>query len=138
MLRFDLVSPEQKLLSDDVAMVTLPGSEGDFSVLPGHAPMISSLRVGFIDVYEKESHGPARRILVSGGIVEVQAGRCTALAEDAVPLAEIDQDALQSDLQRASAKLSLAEAAEKPAIEAQIALLTRKLEVLALAAGQGH
>ncbi len=86
---FELVSPERLILSEPVEMVVVPGAEGDFGVLPGHAPMISTVRPGVISIHEG---GAVReRIFVAGGFAEVTPERCTVLAETAVPLAEIDR-----------------------------------------------
>ncbi len=88
-VEFELVSPERLLLSEPVEMVVVPGAEGDFGVLPGHAPMISTVRPGVISIHEG---GAARtRIFVAGGFAEVTPERCTVLAETAVPLNEIDR-----------------------------------------------
>jgi F-type H+-transporting ATPase subunit epsilon len=88
-LQFELVSPEKLLLSEQVHMVIVPGSEGNFGVLPGHALFISTVRPGVIDVYEDES--VTERIFVSGGFAEVTPERCTVLADEAVPLSSIDR-----------------------------------------------
>jgi F-type H+-transporting ATPase subunit epsilon len=88
-LQFELVSPEKLLLSEQVHMVIVPGSEGNFGVLPGHALFISSVRPGVIDVYEDES--VTERIFVSGGFAEVTPERCTVLADEAVPLSSINR-----------------------------------------------
>ena len=66
---FDLVSPEKLLLSEDVEMVVVPGAEGDFGVLIGHAPLISSLRPGVINTYTGKK--VEKRIFVAGGFAEV-------------------------------------------------------------------
>ena len=88
-VEFELVSPARLLLSEPVEMVVVPGAEGDFGVLPGHTPMISTVRAGVISVYEG---GNVRdRIFVAGGFAEVTPERCTVLAETAVPLEEIDR-----------------------------------------------
>ncbi len=88
-VEFELVSPERLILSEPVEMVVVPGVEGDFGVLPGHAPMISTVRPGVISIHEG---GTVRtRIFVAGGFAEVTPERCTVLAESAVPLAEIDR-----------------------------------------------
>lgn len=89
---FELVSPEKLLLSREVAMVVVPGAEGYFGVLPRHAPMISTLAAGVIDVYEGKT--VADRIFVAGGFAEVTETRCTVLAEEAVPVADIDAAAV--------------------------------------------
>ena len=88
-LTFELVSPERLLFSTDVEMVVVPGDEGDFGVLAGHAPLVSTVRAGVIDVYESESISD--RIFVAGGFAEVVAGRCTVLAEEAVNLKEVEK-----------------------------------------------
>ena len=64
-LTFELVSPERLLFSTDVEMVVVPGDEGDFGVLAGHAPLVSTVRSGVIDVYESDSI--SERIFVAGG-----------------------------------------------------------------------
>ena len=96
---FDLVSPEKLLLSEDVEMVVVPGAEGDFGVLVGHAPLISALRPGVIDTYSGTSVD--KRIFVAGGFAEVTGERCTVLAEEAVPVSDIDTGEAASRLSAA-------------------------------------
>ena len=91
--KFELVSPERLVLSRDVEMVVVPGSEGYFGVLPRHAPMISTLSAGVIDIYQ--GGAVVDRIFVAGGFAEVTETRCTVLAEEAVPLAEVDAAATE-------------------------------------------
>ena len=86
---FDLVSPEKLLLSEYVEMVVVPGAEGDFGVLIGHAPLISALRPGVIDTYAGTK--VEKRIFVAGGFAEVIGERCTVLAEEAVDAASQPQ-----------------------------------------------
>ena len=76
---FELVSPERLLVSKDVEMVVVPGAEGYFGVLPRHAPMISTLMAGVIDIH----HGGKvdEQIFIAGGFAEVTESRCTVLAE---------------------------------------------------------
>lgn len=99
-VQFELVSPEKLLLSEDVEMVVVPGVEGDFGVLPGHAPMISTVRPGVIHVFEGGS--VKTRIFVAGGFAEVTTARCTVLAEEAVALDDIDRASVEKDLQDAN------------------------------------
>jgi F-type H+-transporting ATPase subunit epsilon len=80
-LTFELVSPERLLLSVEAEMVTVPGMEGDFGVLPGHAPMISGLR--------------------AGGVAEIAADELVVLAEEAVPVSELDRATLEQRIQNA-------------------------------------
>ena len=91
-IHFDLVSPERLLLSEDVDMVTLPGTEGYFGVLAGHAPVISSLRPGVIEVTGGET--PGLRLFIRGGFAEVDAKKVIVLAEEAIPMADFDLAAL--------------------------------------------
>jgi F-type H+-transporting ATPase subunit epsilon len=86
--RFDLVSPEKLLFSGEVEQVDVPGSEGDFGVLAGHAPLVSLLRPGILTVY---AGGGSERIVVLGGFVEVSADGLTVLADVATSLEDIDQ-----------------------------------------------
>jgi F-type H+-transporting ATPase subunit epsilon len=116
-IHFDLVSPERLLLSDDVEMVTLPGSEGDFGVLAGHAPVISTLKPGVIEVTGGEDSG--LRLFVRGGFAEVDGEKVIVLAEEAIPLNEFDQAALdarikdtEEDLQAAKTDEERGQAAE--------------------------
>ena len=81
---FELVSPERLLVSKDVEMVVVPGAEGYFGVLPRHAPMISTLNAGVIDIHQGGQ--VEERIFIAGGFAEVTEDRCTVLAEEAVPV----------------------------------------------------
>jgi F-type H+-transporting ATPase subunit epsilon len=102
-LQFELVTPERLLLSEMVEMVVVPGTEGNFGVLPGHAPLISSIRPGTIDIYEGQS--VTRRIFVVSGIAEVTPERCTVLADEAVPPDELDRGAIEAELQTVQGNL---------------------------------
>ncbi len=131
MIEFELVSPEKKLFSAPVALVTLPGSEGDFGVLPGHSPFISALRVGIIDLYEQNETQISKRILVSGGLVEVNPKRCTALAEDAVDLADVKVADLETQLAKEESELAAATTEEAKAMaEARAKIIRAKIEVI--------
>ena len=91
-LHFELVSPERLLMSAEVEMVVVPGAEGDFGVMPRHAPLVSTLRAGVIEVWEDGA--VTRRIYARGGFAEVTTTGLTILAEEAVPVAEIDRERL--------------------------------------------
>lgn len=86
---FELVSPEKLLLSRDVAFVVVPGAEGDFAVLPGHALFLSSLRPGVLEVHDET--GKATALFVAGGFAEATPKRCTVLAREAIPMEEMDR-----------------------------------------------
>jgi F-type H+-transporting ATPase subunit epsilon len=85
---FQLVAPERLLASAEVDMVVAPGAEGDFGVLPQHSLFMSVLRPGVIETYE--GNQVSQRIFVGGGFAEVNARGCTVLAEEAMPVEEID------------------------------------------------
>ncbi|PCI46994.1 MAG: F0F1 ATP synthase subunit epsilon [Alphaproteobacteria bacterium] len=94
-LHFELVSPEKLLMSTDVDMVVVPGVEGDFGVLINHAPVVSTLRIGILEVHNDDE---PERLLVCGGFAEVNPHGLTVLAEEAMPLAEVDREALEAQL----------------------------------------
>ena|SRR5690349_11797545 len=120
-VEFELVSPERLLLSEQVDMVVVPGAEGDFGVLPRHAPLISTLRPGVIRVFEGRE--VKNRIFVAGGFAEVTPERCTVLAEEAVPLKDIDAAAVEQQLKDLGEDLADAKTdEEKAAIAKRIAV----------------
>mgnify|MGYP005698643399 FL=1 len=96
---FELVSPERLLASKPVDMVVVPGGDGDFGVLPGHAPLLSTVRAGVILVYDGRE--VSDRIFVAGGFAEVTRERCTVLAEVAMPVSEIDSGSAEQELRSA-------------------------------------
>jgi len=125
-VQFELVSPERLLVSEPVDMVVVPGSEGDFGVLPGHAPFISTVRPGVIEVYEGST--VTERIFVAGGFAEVTGERCTVLAEEAAPLNEVNRAEVESDLRRLNEELAAArDDAERAAIATRIEVAEAKL-----------
>ena len=97
--KFELVSPERLLYSDDAEQVVVPGSEGDFGVLPSHAPVLSTLRPGLLEV--TLPGGTERRIFVRGGFAEVGPDSLTVLAQQAIDLAELDAAQLAQEIQDA-------------------------------------
>ena len=101
--KFELVTPERMLLSQDVEQVIVPGVEGEFTVLPGHAPVISALRPG---VLELRSRVARRRMFVKGGFAEVDADRVTVLAERLLDLDNLDAGHLAQELQSAEPMLA--------------------------------
>ncbi len=108
LVHFELVSPERLLASRDVYMVVVPGSEGDFGVLPGHAPLMSTIRAGSIAIYPTGMNDVPERIFIDGGFAEVSATGLTILAESATPVAELDIEGAAGRLAEARAALSAA------------------------------
>lgn len=126
-VNFELVSPEKLVTSAPVDMVVVPGGEGDFGVLAGHSPMITSVRPGVIEIREEEK--VVARIFVAGGFAEVTETRCTVLAEEALPVAEIDVPATEKALADAIEDVVDAENDnERSAAEARVVIATAKLE----------
>ena len=105
-IEFELVSPEKLFKSEPVEMVVIPGTEGDVGVLPGHSLLIAAVRPGVIDIHEG---GQVREsIFVAGGFAEVSPERCTVLAEEAVPVADIDRAEAEKRLEDAKQALTKA------------------------------
>jgi F-type H+-transporting ATPase subunit epsilon len=98
-IAYELVSPERLLRSGEADMVVVPGTEGDFGVLPGHAPVISTIRPGILEIHD--GGGDADKIFISGGLCEVSTDRCTVLADEAVPVADMDRADLEQRLKNA-------------------------------------
>ena len=97
-LHFELVSPAKLLFSGDVDSVVLPGTEGEMTILPQHAPLLTSLRPGVVVVTSAKG---AEKIFVRGGFAEVNPKGLTVLAERAIPTAELDAAALAAQVKDA-------------------------------------
>jgi F-type H+-transporting ATPase subunit epsilon len=119
---FELVSPERVLFSGDVDAVVLPATEGDMTVLAGHAPTMTALKTGFLVITSNPGNG--RRILVRGGFADINQNGLTVLAERALPAEELTQDILDHEiLQAEMAYDSTNEPAAKHAAESAVAQL---------------
>ena len=129
-VEFELVSPERLILSQAVDMVVVPGAEGDFGVLPGHALFLSTVRPGIIAVHNE---GAVReRIFVGGGFAEVTPERCTVLADEAVPVKDIDRAAVEGRLKELREDLGDAKTDEERAL---LAKRVQIAEAMLVAAG---
>jgi F-type H+-transporting ATPase subunit epsilon len=124
---FELVSPTRLVFSGEVEQVDVPGAEGDFGVLAGHAPFISALRPGVLTI---RGGSNIARFFVRGGFAEVNPAGLTVLAESAVPVEEVGQDVLVQEIR--AAEKALAEAKD----EAERWKLTEAAEQLKAAAAQ--
>lgn len=109
-LHFELVSPARLLFSGSVASVTIPGTEGEMGIFPGHAPVLSTLKPGVVTVYK--DGGGTERIFVRGGMVEVNPQGLTLLAEVAIPMAELNAEALAKQIKNAEEDLADAKPGE--------------------------
>jgi F-type H+-transporting ATPase subunit epsilon len=99
---FELASPARLVFSGEVEEVDVPGAEGDFGVLAGHAPLIAALRPGILTIREG---GSAKRLYVRDGFAEVNADGLTVLAEFAVSVEELEPAILQNDIEGAEERL---------------------------------
>lgn len=88
-LHYEIVSPERLLKDAEAAMIVVPGADGDFGVLPGHAPMMSTIRPGVVAVYASESAAP-EKLFVKGGLAQVSPKGLTILAEETISLDGVD------------------------------------------------
>lgn len=95
---FELVSPERRLIEGPARLAVIPGVEGDFGVLAGHSALLSALRPGVIALDMEGAEGERQNIFIAGGFADVTGERCTVLAEEAIPVAELDRTALETDL----------------------------------------
>ena len=127
-VEFELVTPEHLVISRGVDMVVVPGAEGDFGVLPGHTPMISTVRPGIVNVYEGREI--VERMFVAGGFAEVTAARCTVLADRAVAVDGLDRAASEQTLKDAREDLADAKTDdERREAEKQIAICEEILRI---------
>jgi len=132
-LQFELVSPERLLRSEQVEMVVVPGTEGNFGVLPGHALLISTVRPGLIEIYEG---GKVKdRVFIAGGFAEVNAERCTVLADEAVALPDLNRAVLEGQARELEARLNGSPTDDdRNMARRQLAVIDAKLNALGAAA----
>jgi F-type H+-transporting ATPase subunit epsilon len=103
-MQFDLVSPERRVASLEVTSVQIPGADGDMTAMPGHAPLITTLRPGILRV---ESTGGTQEYVVTGGFAEI-GENLSVLAERASPREEMTQETFDAILEEARAALNTA------------------------------
>ncbi|MGE3623398.1 MAG: F0F1 ATP synthase subunit epsilon [Bdellovibrionales bacterium] len=128
---FELVSPERLLASKQAVLVTVPGGEGDYGVLAGHAPLITTVRPGVIEVFAEENAAAVDRIFVAGGFAEVTNERCTVLAEQAVPVAELDRARLEEEAKNLTEDFGLAKSdSERAGVESRLTIVRAKLQAV--------
>lgn len=131
---FELVSPERLLASMAVDMVVVPGAEGDLGVLVEHAPVVSLLRPGVIAVHEGDR--VTRRIFVAGGFAEINETGCIVLAEEALPVEELDADRARQALKDAEGDLAAlreAKEGERERLEQALAIAQARVDALTAA-----
>lgn len=128
-MQFDLVSPERKLASVEASQVQIPGSEGDMTAMPEHAPTITSLRPGLLRVVGADGD---QEYLVVGGFAEITATSASVLAEKALPRDEVTQELMDGLMSDAVAARDGASAEAKDAAVKFVADLASASEVFGL------
>ena len=125
-LNLEIVSPEKLVTAKSVDMVIISGTEGDFGVLPGHAPLVSSIRPGLLEIYEKDK---VEKLFVTGGFVEVLENKVSILANEISKIDEIDIVVVENEIKDLKEKLSQTEEeTTKNLIELEIYKLESKIE----------
>ena len=125
---FELVTPERLLLSGAAEQVVVPGAEGDFAVLAGHAPVISTLRPGILEI---TLEGAKRRVFVKKGVAEADPDRLTVLAQTAVAVADLDAARIAAELRSAEAELAEAKDDQSKRLAEILVDLLKRLQVKA-------
>ncbi len=128
-VHFRIVSPERLLFADDIDMVTIPGSQGDFGVLPSHSPVVSALRPGLVTIYNNGDI--TERIYVADGFAHITEEGCTVLAEESIFLAEMNSEMIEETIKHAKQELENARTEEeKAALKRDLDYIRSKLELL--------
>ncbi len=133
---FELVSPEALVLSEQASAVSVPGSEGYFTVMANHAAFMTTVKPGVVDVTMDD--GTAKKIYVRGGFADVSASGFTLLAEHAVELADFDMADLDADIEAAKSDLAEASDERKEKLTKALAELEDSKNAVALAQGSTH
>ncbi|MDH5721948.1 MAG: ATP synthase F1 subunit epsilon [Alphaproteobacteria bacterium] len=130
-IKFELVSPEEKLVSDSYRMVVVPGDEGIIGVLPGHSSLVTSLKAGVVKMYKTNDDKDPARVFIAGGFADITPELCTVLAEGAVNVNKLNKADLDKTLADLNEDLNLAkEEADKKRIEQKIAIVKAKIQAV--------
>lgn len=130
-IQFELISPEAKLASDSVYLVEIPGEAGMFGVFPGHSSMLMSLGTGVVQLHKTKGDKDVTKFFIAGGFADVTGTTCTVLAEEAIPVSDLDKDSLEQSLSDLTEDLAIAEEmADKQRIREEISMTKSKLYAL--------
>jgi F-type H+-transporting ATPase subunit epsilon len=135
-IRIEVVTPEKEVVSEEAQIVMAPGSMGEFGVLIGHTPFLTTLKTGAIKY--TDSAGKERAVFVSGGFAEALPDRLTVLAESAERRRDIDADRAKASLERAEKRISGSAAEEKVDFTRAKAALERALHRIRLIETRGN
>ncbi|HBM90899.1 MAG TPA: ATP synthase F1 subunit epsilon [Rhodospirillaceae bacterium] len=131
--QFELTSPQKLAFDKPVAMVTVPSSEGAYSVLVGHAPMVTDVAAGIVEVYENDAQKVSERFFVTGGFCEVTTTSCSLMADDILALDSLDRGSIEAQIEELTTlRDELGNKGEDNApVEAKLAIEMAKLEAAA-------
>ena len=120
-INFDFVSPEASIVSSEVDMVLIPGIDGDAGILPDHAPFMTTLRQGIVEVTFEQ--GNVKKYLVEGGFADITQDKMTILAETSLNLSDSDSKVLKSEIDIINEKLASAQEDEKVLLDERKSLI---------------
>ncbi len=129
-IQFELVSPEEKLVSQPVKMAVIPGEEGEIGVGAGHMSLVSSLKPGVLKLYAEGQSSP-RRIFIAGGFADITGTNCTVLAEEATDVKNLKQAEIEQKIKDLNEDLGMAqEPADKARIKARLSVEKAKIQAV--------
>ncbi len=129
-IQFELVSPEEKLVSEPAFLIEIPGDEGMFGVMSGHCSLVSSLKPGVVKLHGAQG-ADVRKIFIAGGFADVTPANCTILAEEAIDVKDLNKENLDSALKDLNDDLGIAEEViDKQRIADKITIVKAKLFAL--------
>ena len=135
-VKVEIVSPERLLVSETATSVTVPGADGYFTIMGEHAPLMTTLKPGFITAHVA---GAAQVFFVRGGFADVAPGGLTILAEQALPAAEFDPNSIDADIEAAETALAAASTVEEKSAATERVNAWRNLKLEAQqVAGAAH
>lgn len=130
-INFELVSPEEKLVSEQAYMVVAPGDEGDFAAMPGSSSILASLRPGVVTIHWEREEKEPLRVFITGGFADVTGEQCTILAEQANDVADFDQSEIEQQIRNLQEDLGMAkDRKDIRQIKENLTIAYAKLEVL--------
>ncbi len=128
---FELISPEQKLISEPAYMAVIPGEEGEFGVMASHASLISSIKPGVVSIFKEKDDKNPRRIFTAGGFADVTNEQCSVLVEEAIDVKDLNSSELAQMRHNLEEDLTLAETRiDKARIEKNLSLVKAKLQAV--------
>lgn len=135
-LNFELVSPEEKLVSEPVKMAVIPGEEGELGVGANHASFVVSLQPGVVRLYKGDDNihslNASQEIFITGGFADISAAGCSVLAEEAIPVGQLNREALTKELTNLEEDLGIAvEKTDKARVAGKISIVKAKLQAAA-------